>query len=176
MNTTNVTLYRATDDDYPTQPTAFAAEIESAREYLDNPGFGGSTLYRTTVEVDADEVLDVRSERDDAQLAALVRASGRAHPGAMTADMYAMQPSTVEGLVAAGYRWVRIIDTYPVGSETWIWLISSAGVDMGIYEGETEADALDAMALDAGYRDQAHAAEVAGPFEGTVAEVERPTR
>jgi hypothetical protein len=51
-------------------------------------------------------------------------------------------------------------------------IISSAGVDMGTFEGATEAEALDAMARDAGYRDQDEAAEVAGPFDGTVKEVE----
>lgn len=50
-------------------------------------------------------------------------------------------------------------------------ITSSAGVDMGIYEGETPADALDAMARDAGYKSQADAAAVAGPFTGTVVEV-----
>jgi hypothetical protein len=52
-------------------------------------------------------------------------------------------------------------------------IISSAGVDMGTYKGATEAEALDAMARDAGYRDSAEAAEVAGPFDGTVEAVER---
>lgn len=51
-------------------------------------------------------------------------------------------------------------------------ITSSAGVDMGIYEGSTPAEALDAMARDAGYRDQADAAEQVGAFAGTVAAVE----
>lgn len=46
---------------------------------------------------------------------------------------------------------------------------------MGIYYGETEKEALDAMARDAGYRDQEEATEVAGPFEGTVTPVEKTT-
>ena len=39
---------------------------------------------------------------------------------------------------------------------------STAGVDMGVYEGETEAEALDAMARDAGYADYADACDVTG--------------
>ena len=47
-------------------------------------------------------------------------------------------------------------------------IISSAGQDMGTYTAETPAEALDAMARDAGYASAEEAAEVAGPFEGTV--------
>lgn len=50
-------------------------------------------------------------------------------------------------------------------------IISSAGVDMGQYKGANAAEALDAMARDAGYRDQADAAETAGAFEGSVTEM-----
>lgn len=50
-------------------------------------------------------------------------------------------------------------------------IISSAGVEMGIYHGETESDALEAMAFDAGY-ESFYAAETVGKFEGTVKEVE----
>lgn len=50
-------------------------------------------------------------------------------------------------------------------------IVSSAGVDLGTYPGETEADALDAMARDAGYRDQAHAERVTCAFGGDVTEV-----
>lgn len=49
-------------------------------------------------------------------------------------------------------------------------ITSSAGVDMGTYEADSPEGALDAMARDAGYLDRADAAEVAGPFTGTVIE------
>ena len=54
-------------------------------------------------------------------------------------------------------------------------ITSSAGVDMGTYAADSPDGALDAMSRDAGYRDQADAAEQAGPFTGTVIEVTAPT-
>ena len=51
------------------------------------------------------------------------------------------------------------------------WAIHSAYVDMGIYEGDTEEDALDAMARDAGYEDFARACEVAPGDELVVVEI-----
>lgn len=47
-------------------------------------------------------------------------------------------------------------------------IVSSAGVDMGTYQAESERAALDAMARDAGYADQRAAEAVAGTFDGTV--------
>jgi len=52
-------------------------------------------------------------------------------------------------------------------------ITTATGENMGIFEGETEEGALDAMARDAGYRDQAHVIAIGvSPFVGTVEEVD----
>ncbi|MEY5060448.1 MAG: hypothetical protein RIS45_369, partial [Planctomycetota bacterium] len=50
-------------------------------------------------------------------------------------------------------------------------IVSSDGADLGIYRASSERAALDAMARRAGYRSQAEAARVAGPFRGYVTEI-----
>ena len=50
-------------------------------------------------------------------------------------------------------------------------IASSAGVDMGIYEGENKSEALDAMTRDAGYRNSEQASGIVGVFSGTVTDI-----
>lgn len=113
-------LYRAGDDDILTGPTSFAREKDSAIEYLDNPGFGGSTLYVVEApEIDPKTVFDLveESDQDDA-----LREVTGIDMGSITADQVIAHQHVVNKLVDLGYQWVRLIDTYPEGSETWTWL------------------------------------------------------
>lgn len=117
----NVTLYRAADDDSITGLTCFSPKKSVAREYQNNRGFGGANLYRAEVECDDAAILDIRSECDADQVAALVELTG-IDMGSVTADWLVVQERVAEALVSRGYRWVRLLDTYPVGAETWVYL------------------------------------------------------
>lgn len=132
MTTNTLTLYRAGDSDIMTGPTSFAADMSVARAYLDNPGFGGRRLYVTRVEVEAKNVLDIRSNDDADQVRALVEITG-IDMGAVTADYMLAQDRVVDALVGRGYHWVRLIDTYPVGAETWTWLYAGDEPEMELH-------------------------------------------
>lgn len=121
--TTTQTLYRAADDDYLSDCASFAAYRSDAEAYLDNPGFGGSRIWVTEVEIDDDAVLDIRSSRDDAQVQALLDAiESDREPCGATVDAILGEPAVVEALTSRGYRWVRLTDSYPDDCETWTWL------------------------------------------------------
>ena len=126
-------LYRAGNSDVLTGPTAFATTKASALAYLGAPtGFGGDTLYSTRISYEPSEVLDVRDQSDDRQLRAIVDAAGQDEPGAITADAFVMGDRVADALSAQGLRWVRLLDTYPEYSETWVWL--GAGDDPELEE------------------------------------------
>ena len=111
------TLWRACDDGIIVGTAALAARREDAETYLSNPGYGGSSLWRADVTIDPARVLDLTEAASP--LDVLVDLVGY-HPGAIGAEEWAPQVS--ETLHAAGYDWVRVLDSYPVGCETWIWI------------------------------------------------------
>lgn len=113
-----IELYRAAKDDIVTDCASFAETLETARLYADNPGFGGCNLYRCALETDGLRILDLTEEDDPTAVAA--EAIGHDHPGSIGADEYV--PSISYQLRDAGYHWVRVCESYPADSITWIWV------------------------------------------------------
>lgn len=111
-------LFRAANDDILTDCGSFAESLEAARAYLDNPGFGGARLWRTEVSVDESTLLDL-TEEDDA-VGVVAERIGKPHPGAIGADEYV--PRVSYELRRAGIEWVRVLESYPAGTVTWIWV------------------------------------------------------
>jgi hypothetical protein len=114
---TTFRLYRAAnDEDVNTDSTAFAEERESAETYFDNPGYGGENLYRADVEVDPDRVLDMTTHSDP--VAALADWLGVGNPGAIGVDEWV--PQIADKLLAAGIHWVRVPESNPPDTMTWV--------------------------------------------------------
>jgi hypothetical protein len=113
-----ITLYRAAEDDLVTDCASFAETLATARLYLDNPGFGGSRLWMCELDADAVCVLDVTDADDPTGV--IADAIGAAHPGAIGAEEYA--PRVSYDLRDAGIEWVRVRESYPADTVTWIWV------------------------------------------------------
>ena len=114
-------LYRAADSDYvPTDSCSFAESIEAAEHYLNNPGYGGSTLWVT--EVDADDVLDLTGDDAEELLNDVVDVE---RYGAIGIDE--LIPRIAEQLCKAGIQWVRVNESYPEDTITWIYVGGPCG-------------------------------------------------
>jgi len=118
------TLYRAASDDNVSVGYSFAARRSHAEAYLDNPGFGGPTLYRCEVEIDG--LIDLTESPWETLSEAL---GSEVDPSRHQFHF----PSTVtasdkipEKLAALGYRWAKIIDDYPEGCVTYVPLCAEA--------------------------------------------------
>jgi hypothetical protein len=115
------TLWRAASDDYVSDSCSFAETREAAELYLDNPGFGGSTLY--TAEVEIAEYLDLTG--DDA-MELLQATLGSDHDfGAIGIDE--LVPRVCHQLRDAGVQWVKVCESYPEDTTTWIYVGGGLG-------------------------------------------------
>jgi len=116
-----VTLWRAAADDYVPDAASFARRRADAEAYLDNPRFGGATLYRAKVRTSEDAVLNLYDERDPVTL--LADRFGLQHPGAIGVDEWVPRDTRLQdALREAGYDWVIVRESFPEGAETWLWI------------------------------------------------------
>lgn len=109
-------LWRAAADDHISDCASFAESREAAEAYLNNPGFGGGTLYCCDVEIE--EYLDLTG-RDAMDL--LMAAIDSDHDyGAIGVDE--LVPRVAGKLADAGVQWVKVSESYPVDTVTWIYV------------------------------------------------------
>lgn len=120
MTTIYKTLWRAADDDIVVDTASFSVSREAAELYLDNPGFGGAKLWTAKVSIEESQLLDLYDLADDAAFAAICDLTGLTHPGAIGVDEWV--PRISYELRDAGIAWVRVRESYPVDSETWIFV------------------------------------------------------
>lgn len=125
-------LYRTANDTHVnSDTTSFAEERDAAEAYLDNPNFGGARLYEIDVEIDDATVLDI-TRREPRWLREMIENRGGGCRGAAIAS----SSRIADAIAERGYKWVRLVDSYPEGAITMMLLGSDYAVE----------DALDAAA------------------------------
>ena len=123
-------LWRAANDDHIGDSASFAESREDAEAYRDNPGFGGCTLYYADVE--PADVLDLTG---DGAMVDLLAALGSDHDyGAIGVDE--LVPRVAGRLCDAGYQWVRVLESYPADTITWIYVGGVMGDEPELIEAE----------------------------------------
>jgi hypothetical protein len=127
-NSFTVKLYRASDDDVILDVASFSTSRAAAESYLDNPGFGGAHLWKTNAKINRDEFLDLYDLSHDEALDEIHKLTGLGDPGAIGIDEWVPRISTK--LEKAGIRWVRVRESYPSDTETYIYLGGSDDPDM----------------------------------------------
>jgi hypothetical protein len=127
---TKTKIYRAAEHCEARVGYSFTESLEVAEAYRSNPGFGGSNLY--AAEIDLDDVLDLTGVTDE--WGSLAEAAGiEIEPSRYQHHFARVLPTSddvCEALAAAGYRWVRFRDDYPVGAITIIPVSREAADDV----------------------------------------------
>lgn len=113
-----ITLYRAAKDDYVDTGYSFATEKSIAEAYLDNPGFGGSNLYRTKISATDEQIIDLT----DASTEELAERFDVSDPGAIGVDEWLPRdPELLAAIRADGFLWAIVHESFPEETNTWIW-------------------------------------------------------
>ena len=114
-------LWRAAKDDHVSDSASFATDRGTAEAYLSNGGFGGTRMYYA--DVDPDDVLDLTSDNAMPELLAAIDSD---HDyGAIGVDE--LVPRLAGRLADAGYQWVKVRESYPADTTTWIYVGGAMG-------------------------------------------------
>lgn len=123
-------LWRAANDDHISDSASFAETRETAEAYLDNPGFGGDTLYYTEVEIE--DYLDLTGSN---AMERLLEALDTDHIyGAIGVDE--LVPRVAGKLCDAGIQWVKVTESFPADTTTWIYVGGVMGDEPELIEAE----------------------------------------
>jgi hypothetical protein len=118
------TLWRAAQDDYIDTGYSFATTRANSEVYLDNPGFGGATIYRAKISVSEKQVVDLQG----LTVRELAKSMGFNDPGAIDIDEWLPRtPDAITELRSQGFLWAMVEESFPENSTTWIWL--GSGLD-----------------------------------------------
>ena len=122
-------LWRAANDDHISDSASFAERREVAEAYLNNGGFGGDTLY--CADVEPCDVLDLTSDGLETLMRVLDRDSDW---GAIGVDE--LVPRIAGKLCDLGYQWVKVNESYPQDTTTWIYVGGVCGDEPELTECE----------------------------------------
>jgi hypothetical protein len=128
-------VYRAAGDDMMLVGYSVARDESDARAYLDNPNFGGSTLFGGTIPAEH-RILDITGGDPWAILSqAIGREIDPSNGGYMISQALQLVPGILGDIAAAGYDWVQYVDDYPVGCVT-LTACSDDAADIELIEEE----------------------------------------
>ena len=125
------TLFRAAKDDYVDQGYSFATSRAIAEAYLDNPGFGGTKIFRARVVYEADQLIDLTG----VSVGKLAKELGLGHPGAIGVDEWIPRtPKALDALRDMGFLWALVLESFPEETTTWIWCGTGADEEPSLEE------------------------------------------
>lgn len=120
-----LTLWRSAQDPYlNSDTTSFARRRADAEAYRTNPGYGGAHLYKVRVGIDPNELLDL-TERIPRWLQQRVDR----HGAVRVEEAIGAFSDVSDEIARQGFRWVRLLDSFPEDAETFILIGSDARVE-----------------------------------------------
>jgi len=111
-------LYRAANDDYLEQGISFAENKSTAKQYQNNPGFGGKNIFEYRVAAEPEEILDLTNTTTRKA----ARTLNQADPGAIGIDEWLPRNSdALDEAANQGFRFIKVRESFPENTTTWIW-------------------------------------------------------
>lgn len=126
-------LYRAADDPKTFSGAHFAQDLETALAYTDDPGFGGPSVFRYSIDVTSEKVAKALGRKQLEELAELAGYEDSVEEAQIWRDagfdrvfhVLENRPAVQRRLSARGFLWIVYLDDFPEGAVTWKYIGSS---------------------------------------------------